>query len=214
MGLAWSCSKEVFGATSHYESYAYTTVQDYGAWSVRRYVAAVAAETDSTDGDDKMFIRLARYIGVFATPENQQANTVAMTTPVVSQPIAMTTPVVSSAGSAEASIMRFILPSQYQQVEDAPVPTNPSVRLVVVPERQMAVLSFSGRCNGDDEATTKYKDLIEHMACTHNADGSEWKAAGQWELHRHNPPYTLGMFRTNEILVPVVLKGDGSDNES
>ena len=34
------------------------------------------------------------------------------------------------------------------------------------------------------------------------AAGLEPDLAG-WELHRHNPPYTLGMFRTNEVLVPV-----------
>merc|ERR1712048_1102290 len=94
MGLAWSASKEIFGATSHYESYAYETLEDHGNWSLRAYAPAVAAETSTSD-DNNGFMRLARYIGVFSTPENQSQDAVAMTTPVVNEAIAMTTPVVS-----------------------------------------------------------------------------------------------------------------------
>merc|ERR1719469_840805 len=45
--------------------------------------------------DDKNFMRLARYIGVFGNAENKAQAGVAMTTPVVTENIAMTTPVVT-----------------------------------------------------------------------------------------------------------------------
>lgn len=197
MGLLLSFPRELFGATSHYESYAYTTIRQYGSWSVRQYSAAVAAETSGGRGDNSGFGTLARYIGVFSTPENSQGNPVAMTTPVVSTPIAMTTPVVSKSSGTQGSSMRFVLPSVYQQVSDAPVPTSSRVNLVAIPARQMAAFTFSGHCDGVDEAAEKYDELVALMK------GSGWKPAGQWELHRHNPPYTIGPFRTNEVLVDV-----------
>merc|ERR1719265_1904020 len=171
MGLAWSASKEIFGATSHYESYAYTVLQDHGSWSVRQYAPAVAAETGGTGDDNSSFRNLARYIGVFSTPENRQGDAVAMTTPVVSQPIAMTTPVVSTPAATEGTLMRFVLPSEYQNVSDAPVPTNSNVRIVPVPAQQMAALQFSGNCNGIEEASEKYDELLSLMK------GSGWTAA-------------------------------------
>mmetsp|Transcript_89151 Transcript_89151/g.230088 ORF Transcript_89151/g.230088 Transcript_89151/m.230088 type:complete len:207 (-) Transcript_89151:86-706(-) len=195
MGLGWSGAKEVFGITSHYESYAYKVVEDFGSWTLRRYEPAVAAETHGLNAD-KCFMTLARYIGVFSKGENVSQASVAMTTPVVNTGarIAMTTPVVNS-GSEES--MSFILPSQYQKVEDAPVPTNPNIRLVAVPAKEAAALVFSGNCRGMEEALPKYQELLGLMK------GRGLIAAGPWELHRHNPPYTLPMFRTNEVVVPV-----------
>ena len=196
MGLGWSAAKEVFGATSHYESYAYTVVEDFGSWSLRRYAPAVAAETHGLS-EDKCFVTLARYIGVFSTPENMGQAPVAMTTPVVNRgiatPIAMTAPVISASGSS----MSFVLPSKYQRVEDAPAPTSPNVRLVAVPPKEAAALQFGGKCQGMEEAKGKYEELLELIK------GHGLVAAGPWELHRHNPPYTLPMFRTNEVVVPV-----------
>eukprot|EP00420_Gonyaulax_spinifera_P001300 CAMPEP_0197944192 /NCGR_PEP_ID=MMETSP1439-20131203/125290_1 /TAXON_ID=66791 /ORGANISM="Gonyaulax spinifera, Strain CCMP409" /LENGTH=226 /DNA_ID=CAMNT_0043567449 /DNA_START=58 /DNA_END=738 /DNA_ORIENTATION=+ len=214
MGLAASFPKELFGFVGHYESYAYTVVQEHGSWSLRRYASAVAAEVETSAGDDSSFMILAKYIGVFSTPENTVRSPVAMTTPVVSTPIAMTTPVVStpiamttpvvstsvamttpvvSAGSS----MRFVLPSQYRTVEEAPAPTNNRVRLVATPEMDAAAITFSGRCNSMEEATVQYEELLGHI----KSNGLE--VAGPWSLHRFNPPYTLAPFRRNEVVVPV-----------
>merc|ERR1711907_333752 len=100
-------------------------------------------------------MQLAKYIGVFSTPENAGRGggpeAVAMTTPVVSSPeaISMTTPVVSSkdAENSSRSVMKFVLPSKYQSAEDAPVPTNPNIKVAVIPPQDMAVIQFSGWCD-------------------------------------------------------------------
>merc|ERR1712086_219296 len=59
-----------------------------GTIEVRKYHSALAAQVDSgTSSEDQAFKNLARYIGVFGTPQNQGAGTapetVAMTAPVV-----------------------------------------------------------------------------------------------------------------------------------
>jgi len=210
MGLPYSCFKEVFGATSHYESYAFEVVQDHGEWQLRRYLPAVAAETDAgadKQSEGRAFQRLAKYIGVFSAPENVENGAVPMTTPVVSKPIAMTTPVVSqpitmtspvvSSDAGGSTTMRFVLPSIYKCVEDAPQPTNAKVRIVATPPMDMAAITFSGSLQRTEDAHEKFEELLDHI------QGSGFSVDGPWELHRHNPPYTIPALRTNEVVVPV-----------
>lgn len=212
MGAALSFPQEVFGRVGHYETYAHRVVKDYGAWTLRYYAPAVAVETGGNGDEDKNFIRLAKYIGVFSTPENKAQSPVAMTTPVISEaiamttpvitpePIAMTTPVISESGGGApgtSSPMQFILPSKYRKAADAPQPTDPEVRLRDVPAKVVAVLQFGGTCRGCEAAEPQRQELLSHVA----AAGLE--AEDGWELHRFNPPYTIPFFRTNEVVIPV-----------
>jgi len=203
MGAALHFPQEVFGFSGHYESYKFSVVEDYGTWQLRRYAPAVAAETGGDGDEDKSFVRLAKYIGVFSTPENSKQDGVAMTTPVVTETIAMTTPVVTESIAMTTPVvtggclMRFVLPSKYKTIEDAPVPTDPKVRLVAVPEKDMAVLRFRGKVTGNAEAEAKYHELVRLAA------EKGLSPDGKWELHRFNPPYTLPFLRTNEVLFPV-----------
>jgi len=214
MGAALCFPREVFGFIGHYESYGYHVVKDYGTWQLRRYAPAVAVEAGGDGDDEKSFVRLAKYIGVFSTPENSKRDGVAMTTPVVTETIAMTTPVVTETIAMTTPVvtesiamttpvvtggclMRFVLPSKYKTIEDAPVPTDPKVRLVAVPEKDMAVLRFRGKVTGNAEAEAKYHELVRLAA------EKGLSPDGKWELHRFNPPYTLPFLRTNEVLFPV-----------
>merc|ERR1711959_263134 len=78
-------------------------------FQVRRYHPAVAAQVKTTD-DNRGFTQLARYIGVFGTPENGSNQAVSMTAPVAST----------------TDTMQFILPSVLS-MENAPKPTSPDV---------------------------------------------------------------------------------------
>merc|ERR1712196_61902 len=126
-----------------------------------------------------------------------------MTTPVVSHPekVAMTTPVVSSKDARDSSrcVMKFVLPSKYQSVEEAPVPTNSHVQLAVIPPSDMAVIQFNGWCD-NSSAVSKYEELVSRMR------DSGFEKAGPWELRRYNPPYALPPFRRNEVCIPVRAK--------
>merc|ERR1712107_541276 len=104
---------------------------------------------------------------------------------------AMTTPVVTG-----GCLMRFVLPSKYKTIEDAPVPTDPKVRLVAVPEKDMAVLRFRGKVTGNGEAEGKYDELVRLAA------EKGLSPDGKWELHRFNPPFMLPFLRTNEVSFP------------
>ena len=111
-----------------------------------------------------MFRILARYIGVFGNPENKDTNKIAMTAPVLStktssSKIAMTAPVLSSS----ANDMRFVLPKKFKTKEDAPQPTDTRVELIDVPERMVAVKTFSGLVSMDQSETmaNEFKAALE-----------------------------------------------------
>ena len=111
-----------------------------------------------------MFRILARYIGVFGNPENKDTNKIAMTAPVLStktssSKIAMTAPVLRTS----ANDMRFVLPKKFKTKEDAPQPTDTRVELIDVPERMVAVKTFSGLVSMDQSETmaNEFKAALE-----------------------------------------------------
>lgn len=167
-----------------------------------------------TDTDSNASEKVAMTAPVVMTDsENQVSENVAMTAPVVmtdgtnipGQPIAMTAPVTMSScdendeqelGST-GSIMKFLLPTKYKTVADAPIPTNQVVKLEMVADgRCDAVISYSG-----DMAMTlarkKAAQLIEQLK------KDNITVVGQWTFQGYNPPFTLPWLRRNEIHVPI-----------
>ena len=121
-----------------------------------------------------------------------------MTAPVISYPnsperIAMTAPVVSKG----ANDMAFVLPSKYKSKATAPQPTDPRVELVDVPERLVAVKSFSGSHDYDSSSqiAANFQTELEEYGLKPKSDA--------WQLARYNPPFTLWFLRTNEIWVDI-----------
>merc|ERR1712071_716826 len=119
------------------------------AYEVRRYGSRVAIETVN---DNRAFNRLAEYIGVGGTPQNNGSMAINMTAPVtidttapvtidMTAPVVidMTEPVVTTPESidmtapvvtSENGFMQFILPAEYEFVSQAPVPLSDEVWLV------------------------------------------------------------------------------------
>ena len=100
-----------------------------------------------------MFRILASYIGVFGNPENKDINKIAMTAPVLSK----------TSSSQIANDMRFVLPKKFKTKEDAPQPTDTRVELIDVPERMVAVKTFSGLISMDQSETmaNEFKAALE-----------------------------------------------------
>lgn len=190
---------------------------------VRRYHPCVLVETPAGNGgmsskeSSAAFRRLAQYIGVFGTPANEGAMPIAMTAPVVSacatsgrggraEKVAMTAPVVNTPGT-----MAFVLPSKYQSVEAAPRPSDPQVTLRAGEARTCAVLTFGGEATdaavskhaAELAATLRHEGIqpVHQPAAGGDAQGAA--ALPQFEVLRYNPPFTIPMLRTNEILMDV-----------
>jgi hypothetical protein len=129
-----------------------------------------------------------------------------MTAPVTVQPtsskIAMTAPVTvapTTQGvdmqSAKAWRIQFVMPSQYTMAT-IPKPKNPAVTLREVPSKYVVVLTYSG-FNFLSRVQTKTDETTAWV----QANGLT--AVGLPQLARYNPPWTLPMFRRNEIMLEI-----------
>ncbi|KAF3448963.1 hypothetical protein FNV43_RR09685 [Rhamnella rubrinervis] len=120
--------------------------------------------------------------------------------PTAAEKIAMTAPVVtksSGAGDEKKLVtMQFLLPSTYQKAEDAPKPSDERVVIVEEGERKYGVVRFGGVAT-DEVVAEKVEKLKKNL----ERDGH--KVIGDYVLARYNPPFTLPMFRTNEVMIPI-----------
>jgi hypothetical protein len=99
---------------------------------------------NSSKDTSNSFRILARYIGVFGKPENVLQKSMAMTAPVIldqnqGTKLSMTAPVIST-----NTKMSFVLPFEFNSLEEIPVPTNKDVFIKEIPEKIVAVDTFSG----------------------------------------------------------------------
>lgn len=164
---------------------------------VREYdqilVARTTVDAEYDDASRVGFRRLFRYI----SGDNTVGDTIAMTAPVVTsrgaesgEKIAMTAPVFQTS-SDESWTMSFVMPAKYT-INDVPRPTNPDVEVALIPARRVAVITFRGRYNDEIFATQRAK--LESWI---RDRGLEPVSAAR--LAGYDPPYTLPMFRRNEV---------------
>ena len=112
----------------------YAVTGKTGEIEFRHYPELVLATVDTAE-DDAGFNLLFAYI----SGSNKPREKIPMTAPVItSQKIPMTAPVVSDAAS-----MSFVMPAGTTR-EETPDPLDSRVRIVTIPERDIAVIRFSG----------------------------------------------------------------------
>lgn len=122
-----------------------------------------------------------------------------MTAPVALQPLP---PASAQAGQALPALqgaqswrVHFVMPAQYT-LATLPRPNNPAVTLREVPAKTWAVLSYSG-FNTEAIVQQRTDELMAWLAA------QQIKTRGSPQLARYNPPWTLPMFRRNEIMLEI-----------
>lgn len=178
------------------ESIPYEAVRRLGPLEIRRYPRTILAETTAPD-QVTAFRRLFQYI----SGENVADESISMTTPVETAlapglEIAMTAPVRStSEGTGGRVRMGFYLPIEYEP-EDAPEPTDPTVRLVIEPPKTVAVSEFSWYAPG-----WRVDRLEEQLLTT--LERNQVEPLGDPTLLRYNDPWTPPFMRRNELSVEI-----------
>ena len=178
------------------EEPAYKVVSTAGDYEVRHYapmmVAQVLVDGDMDAASSKGFRLIADYI----FGNNQSAQTAS------SAKIAMTAPVTAEPQTAELDmqtankwLIHFVMPSQYT-LENIPKPKNDAVSLRQIPEKHFVVFKYSGF-----NTTAKIQHLTEETISW--AKGKGMQIVGAPRLSRYDPPWTLPMFRRNEIMIEV-----------
>jgi hypothetical protein len=124
----------------------------------------------------------------FISGDNKQKTKVKMTAPVVSQRIEMTAPVLSDGDS-----LAFVMPAEYQ-LATTPEPLDDRVKILEMPERNLAVLRFSGRWTSS-LFEKKTKELLEEI------EKAKIKTKGDVFGMLYNAPFTPSFMRRNEVAI-------------
>ena len=115
-----------------------------------------------------------------------------------SKKIEMTTPVTQMKKN-NVSFMQFYLPSKFNK-KTTPIPTNSDVEIMLMKEGYFAAIRYSGRSS--DKNFIKYSKILREKLLEDkiSINGCASKAT-------YNPPWTLPIFRRNEVLFNVEWDG-------
>jgi hypothetical protein len=180
-------------------------------FELRHYAPTLIAQTlvdgDMDEASNKGFRLIADFIfGNNLAVGSDQTAKIAMTAPVTVEPqsskIAMTAPVTLEPQSHDTSVagakqwrIHFVMPSQYTMA-NIPKPKNSAVTLHEVPRKYFVVYRYSG-FNSMARVQEKTNEALAW------AKQQSLKVVGTPQLSRYDPPWTLPMFRRNEIMVEV-----------
>ena len=191
------------------------TLKD-GSCEVRRYAPVIVAETyaegDMDAASRQGFKLIADYIfgnnQLVGTAATKASEKIAMTAPVTAEPvpasgkISMTAPVTAEPVAGAASMasatqwrIHFVMPGEYS-MQTLPTPNNDAVKLRAMPARTFAVLSYSG-FNTAARVQEKTDELTLWMK------SKNLQSVGAPKLARYDPPWTLPMWRRNEIQMEI-----------
>ena len=190
------------------EEPSFKVIAKSGTFELRQYAPMLVAETlvdgDMDDAGSTGFRKIADYIfGNNQVQAGTSSTKIAMTAPVTMEPqsqkIAMTAPVAlipaENMAASQQWRVHFVMPSQYT-MGSIPKPKNPDVKLREIPGKLFAVNSFTG-FNTHSRIQAKTDELSAWIG------QKNLKSLGQTQLARYDPPWTLPMFRRNEVMIEV-----------
>ncbi len=167
-----------------------------GAFEIRDYQAAVAAEVTVTGDQKTAASKGFRLLAGYIFGGNTRRQSIAMTAPVAQQPagetIAMTAPVTQT-GSDGAWVVRFTMPASYS-LETLPEPSDPKVKLRNIAPARFAVIRFSGFAS-ETSVAEKTAELTAFVKA------HRLQTIGPASLAQYNPPWTLWFMRRNEVMI-------------
>lgn len=183
------------------EKPAYTVVAQKAGYEIRSYDAYLVAETTVSGTMQEALNAGFRIIADYIFGNNTARTSIAMTAPVgerdagSSEKIAMTVPVSESEVGNDTRVISFVMPSMYTQ-DTLPVPNDARVHIREVPQRTVAVLTFSWSTS-EQTVARKKEELLALLV----KDGAS--ISGVAETAFYNPPWTPPFMLHSEILVPM-----------
>ena len=206
LGLLVFAAAGWFYVTSNVEQPKYRVVLNEGAIELRDYPPLVVAEV-TRRGERKDAVRAGfRPLASYIFAKEREGESIAMTAPVTQERerIAMTAPVTqspSNEGTADAWVVRFVMPAEYS-LETLPPPANPDVQLRRLPESRRAAIRFSGVAT--DALIAEQEGRLRAWLAERGLT-----PAGAATYAYYNDPFTPGFLRRNEVVFD--LADDGPD---
>lgn len=187
----------------------YEVISTSGDFEIRHYPPILIAETevegDMDEASSKGFRLIANYIfGNNQTEGSGEQSKIAMTAPVTVEPQLFTIESADKANQQAQDVsmitagkwrVQFVMPSQYT-LANIPKPKNTAVQLREVPSKYFLVLKYSG-------LNTVSKVQKKTLETLNWAKINQLATLGVPQLSRYDPPWTLPMFRRNEIMIEI-----------
>ena len=184
--------------SSQIEQTDYSVIKSGNDYEIRLYPAHIVAQTVVQGPYSTALNQGFRIVAGYIFGGNTTRKSIAMTAPVTEQTtntsIAMTAPVTASI-EGELHTIAFGMPRSYT-LATLPVPTDPRVTIVAMPERKMAVKQFSW-LRTSDRVQAKKQELLAAL----QRDSITTK--GKPTYAGYNPPWTPPWMRRNEVLVEI-----------
>jgi effector-binding domain-containing protein len=184
--------------SSRTERAEYSVVKSGKEYEIRRYPSHIVAQTVVRGPYQRALKQGFRIVAGYIFGGNTKKERIAMTAPVVeraaSEPIAMTAPVIASI-EGESHTIAFGMPRSYS-LATLPVPTDPRVQIVTVPEQKMAVIRFSWLPTSS-RVEAKKQELLEALRRDALTPRGDPQYAG------YDAPWTPPWMTRHEVMVAV-----------
>ncbi len=178
-----------------YEEPKYQIIKSKDIYEIREYGDRLAAEIQYTSQESGF-----RYLFNYISGANNSSEKVQMTVPVTqSIKIDMTSPVTQSQKNGKMQ-MQFFLPSKFT-IQNAPKPSNKRVKLIIVEGGFYAVIKYSGRLTNQN--FLKHYKKLKNQLIKDKIEFIEPAIRAAF-----NGPFTLPVFRRNEIMIKVNYKNE------
>jgi len=170
----------------------YQVDNTYAEFEIRKYGPVLAAQTEVTEDFEDAANKAFRILADYIFGNNSSGTKMDMTAPVTqqSEKIAMTAPV-NMAKSSGGYVIQFMMPKKYTR-ESLPLPKDERVKIIEIPERRVAVHSYSGSWS-----EAKYQRELSEFKGALAAEKIE--TSGEPVFARFNSPFQLWFLRRNEI---------------
>jgi len=188
---------------SRVEQAEYSVVKKMNGYEIRKYPEHISAQTTVKGSFGESLSSGFGIVAGYIFGGNTKKENIAMTAPVMAQKeetaktgenIAMTAPVVATT-DGDSQIISFGMPRSYT-LETLPAPSDPRVKIVTVPAKEYAVMSFSWY-HSDARVKSTQEKLLSALA----RDGIT--AKGNVSYAGYNAPWTPPWMTRNEVLVEI-----------
>lgn len=170
--------------SAHEDEAAFKTLERDGAFSVRQYPKLLVAETVSLGLRESALTRGFLSLADYLCGKDRCGGRIPMTVPVLAD----------GDEDGRGWRTRFVLPQRYTP-ETLPIPGE-EIAIRSLPARRLAAVRFAGEAT--DLVLDAREDALRDWMRTHGHS-----AAGPVEHAFYNPPFTPGMLRRNEVLIPL-----------
>jgi hypothetical protein len=161
----------------------YKVLTKDGRMEVRQYESLIVAETVVEANYERSGNIAFRRLGGYIFGDNQQEQKVAMTAPVLQEPV-------------EGNwTMTFVMPADHT-MQTLPDPTDSNVVLKTEPPRKVASIRYSGVMT-----EKRMKEQAEALQAWLDEQGYEVVSAPRSAAY--DPPWTAPMMRRNEVHIDV-----------